>query len=104
MTLWHLKPVDADVLHKLSSSLSVSPRLARLLIKRGFSNEQDAHSFLFNGLSHLPNPFLLKGMEEAVGRILRAIDQKEKITIYGDYDVDGTCATSLLLLFFRDLG
>jgi single-stranded-DNA-specific exonuclease len=82
----------------------VTPLQAQLLINRGVTEGKTAQSFLSPGLSQMVDPMLMKGMAGGVGAILSAIEEREKITIYGDYDADGLTATALLLNFFRDLG
>ncbi|HEU5236908.1 MAG TPA: single-stranded-DNA-specific exonuclease RecJ [Pyrinomonadaceae bacterium] len=89
---------------ELSASLGVSPIVAGLLIARGYADAEAAKNFLSPSLGHLHDPFLMRGMSEAVSRLLRAIDQNEPILIYGDYDVDGTTGTAVLLRALRMLG
>jgi single-stranded-DNA-specific exonuclease len=73
------------------------PRLvAELLYRKGIKTSSEAQEFFNPSMENLYDPFLFPDMEKAVQRILKAIDNKEKITIYGDYDVDGTTATALL--------
>ncbi|MBI5345430.1 MAG: single-stranded-DNA-specific exonuclease RecJ [Deltaproteobacteria bacterium] len=84
--------------------LEVSPITAQLLINRGLVDVNGASSFLRPDLKELHDPFLLKDMERAVGRIKAALDKKEKIAVYGDYDVDGTTSAAILYLFFKELG
>jgi len=74
-----------------------------LLYQRGLSTAEDIEQFLKPDLKNLHDPFLLDGMKEAVDRILSAIQKKERILIYGDYDADGVSATSILIRFFRSL-
>jgi single-stranded-DNA-specific exonuclease len=88
----------------VAAALEIHPLAARVLVNRGYRTVAEATAFLADELASLPDPFLLKGMTQAVERLHRAIRQKEKITLYGDYDVDGVCSTSLLFLFLRDLG
>lgn len=95
---------DSRTINEYADQLNSSPVLARILLNRGIDNIETARRFLKPELSHLHDPFLLAGMQDAVERIAAAITNKEKILIYGDYDVDGTTATSMLLLFFRNLG
>lgn len=95
---------DSRTINEYADQLNSSPVLARILLNRGIENIETARRFLKPELSHLHDPFLLAGMQDAVERIAAAITNKEKILIYGDYDVDGTTATSMLLLFFRNLG
>ena len=104
MKQWQIKPQCPAEQKKLQDHLSISPLLAQLLVNRGYTDPEKARGFLYGSLKDLPSPFLLKGMDKAVDRLIRAIHQKEKIVVYGDYDVDGACGTSLLLLFFRALG
>lgn len=77
---------------------------ARILQRRGIRMEEALRHFLHDSMADLSDPFLMKGMREAVDRILRALRNKERFVIYGDYDVDGITATSILYRFFRRLG
>lgn len=97
------KPAKGPV-EKISAKLGILPITAGLLVNRGISSAQDAEAFLSSSLSDLPSPFLMKGMEEAVERLRKCVYEKEKVAIYGDYDVDGVTATSLLTGFLRALG
>lgn len=97
------KPAKGPV-EKISAKLGILPITAELLVNRGISSAQDAEAFLSASLSDLPSPFLMKGMEEAVARLCRCVYEKEKVAVYGDYDVDGVTATSLLTGFLRALG
>lgn len=101
---WTIRKHDADAVNKLSSELSVKPLVAALLIARGHDTAEKAHQFLNPCADHLHEPYLLKGMREAVERIQRAIENKEKILIWGDYDVDGTTGTVLLRRMLSMLG
>lgn len=87
----------------LSKKWNVSPLMVQLLHNRGI-DEEALEEFLRPSWEHLHDPFLMKGMEAATNRIVKAISDGEKMLIYGDYDGDGVTATSLLLLFFRSLG
>ncbi len=89
---------------RLSGALSVSLRTARLLIGRGICDEAAAKAFLHPSESMLHDPFLFRDMEKAVKRIRRAVREGEQIFIFGDYDADGVCATSMLLLYLRGEG
>lgn len=80
------------------------PWQEELLLSRGIDTVQKAEDFLNPQLHNLHDPFLMKDMDKAVARIKKAIDLQEKIVIYGDYDVDGMCATSILLETFKELG
>lgn len=94
------KPDNADVI-KLAADLNIDPVLSALLIQRGIKTYDDARYFFRPDLRHLHDPFLMKDMEKAIERIEKAIASGEKILIYGDYDVDGTTAVSLVYSFFK---
>jgi single-stranded-DNA-specific exonuclease len=89
---------------RLAIELGLDPLAARVLVARGIAEPQDAARFLSHDLTDLPDPFRMKGMAPAVERLTRAVVQGEKITLYGDYDVDGVCSTALLSLFLDALG
>lgn len=89
---------------RLARALSVAPRTARLLIDRGIADETAAREFLYPDESMLHDPFLFRDMEKAVARIRRAIAGNERIAVFGDYDADGVCATSMLLLYLKGEG
>ena len=84
--------------------LGISSLAARVLSNRGISSIEQARRFISPALADLPDPFTLKDMDKAIARIARAIRQKEPIILFGDYDVDGTTATALLLLFLKKAG
>ncbi len=96
------RPDNADVI-KLASELNIDPILSSLLIQRGINTFEEAKYFFRPDLRHLHDPFLMAGMEQAIDRIEKAIADKEKILVYGDYDVDGTTAVSLVYSFFKNL-
>jgi single-stranded-DNA-specific exonuclease len=85
----------------LANELSIDTVLANLLVQRGVSTIKDARAFFHPKLENLHDPFLMKDMDVAVDRINNAIRENEKIMVYGDYDVDGTTAVSLIYLFLR---
>lgn len=101
---WHIISDEGKNVRQLSEQLHISPILAQLLIHRGVTSAECGRHFLYDSLENSYDPFLMKGMDRAVARICRAIEEKEKIIIYGDYDVDGITATSLLYLVLSDLG
>ena len=101
---WIVRQFDGARAVELAGSLGVSPIVADLLIARGYDNQESAHSFLNPSLDHLHDPYLMRGMSDAVRRLLCAIDNLEPILIYGDYDVDGTTGTAVLLRALRMLG
>jgi single-stranded-DNA-specific exonuclease len=93
-----------DKAQTLEKELNVSPFLSRLLAARGITESEQAAAFLHGGTDCIHDPFLLDGMDLAVGRIRRAIESGEKIRIYGDYDADGVSSTSLMVSLFKQLG
>lgn len=102
--LWQLKNNDMRLGLNLSQKLGVSPIVGHILSSRGFTETDMALTFLTPKLSDLPDPNHLLGMEDAVHRLIDAIEKGEKIAIFGDYDVDGGCATALLVRYFRSIG
>ncbi len=99
---WVRSPIgDRDVSARLQEELGVHTVIAELLARRGVRTFEEARSFFRPELSQLHDPFLMKGMDAAISRIEQAIVQKEKILVYGDYDVDGTTAVALFYGFFR---
>lgn len=99
---WVLKPKnDSNKIIKLQSELGVTSIIANLLIGRGIETFEQAKSFFRPSLEDLHDPFLMKDMDIAISRIENAIGNNEKILIYGDYDVDGTTAVSVVYSFFR---
>jgi single-stranded-DNA-specific exonuclease len=93
---WIAKPYDAAAAVRLARELQISDIVATLLANRGITDQQAADKFFYPTLDDLHDPFLMKDMRQAVERILQAIERKEKILIYGDYDVDGTTSTVIL--------
>ena len=89
---------------ELSDKLGIMPNTAQILINRSIKDIPAAESFLYSSISALSDPFLLPDIETSVKRILKAVEHKEKITIYGDYDADGITSTTLLYRFLKDFG
>ncbi len=103
MRIWKLRPPSPHA-SKLANETGVTPLQAQLLINRGITDTPSAISFLTPRLSNLTDPMLLKDMDRALEVILDAIQNRDNITIYGDYDADGITATALLMNFFSSLG
>ena len=101
---WKIREADQMLISTLSRELGVSEITARVLVNRKITSLEVAQNFLNAQATHVHNPFLLKDMDVAVDRLIHAIFNRERICIYGDYDVDGATATSLLIWFFRDIG
>ncbi len=101
---WVINSPDEAEAQKLHAELkTTSLPVCRLLISRGIKTFDEAKKFFRPSLDDLHDPFLMKNMEKAVYRIKDAIDNKEKILVYGDYDVDGTTAVALVYSFLRDI-
>ncbi len=94
-------PSQEQSANELAEKLSISPVLAMLLIKRGITTESAAKRFFRPQLADLINPFLMKDMDLAVDRLNDAMGRKERILVYGDYDVDGCTAVALVYKFLR---
>lgn len=101
---WVFIPCEEEKIEYLSEKCHITKLVARLLINRGFTQPQEVNQFLFDDTDILNDPFLLEDMEIACQRINKAIDEQEKITVYGDYDVDGVTATSALVTFLKERG
>jgi single-stranded-DNA-specific exonuclease len=101
---WIVRGQDTQHVTSLARVLAVSPTIAALLISRGCNDEQSARSFLKPSYDQLHDPYLMLGMSDAVPRLQRAIDSGERILVYGDYDVDGTTGTAVLLRALGLLG
>ena len=101
-TRWILnKEVDNQQVAELSKVLGVDENLATLLVQRGITNFEEAKTFFRPSLDQLHDPFLMKDMDKAVERVLRAINDGEKVLVYGDYDVDGTTAVALVYTYLK---
>jgi single-stranded-DNA-specific exonuclease len=94
----------ATTVNQLAEELNIEPLLARLLAQRGIQTFEDARAFFRPNLDDLHDPFLMRDMDRAVGRLQKALENGDKILVYGDYDVDGTTAVTLMYSFLRDLG
>lgn len=99
---WTLKPKPSqDKIKHLAQALNVEDFVATLLIQRGIETFEDAKNFFRPSLEHLHDPYLMKDMEKAVARIELAIENQENILVFGDYDVDGTTAVSLVSSYLK---
>jgi single-stranded-DNA-specific exonuclease len=94
--------VNEEITNTLSQALSVDLVLANLLVQRDVTNFEEAKNFFRPSLDNLHDPFLIKDMDKAIERIIRAIKKGEKIMVFGDYDVDGTTAVALTYSFLKD--
>ncbi len=95
--------VDTEI-RDIANKLSISEVVARLIYNRGYSDAGSADRFMHPDECILHNPFAMKDMEKAIERISQAVEHREKITVYGDYDVDGVTSVTLLYLYLKSLG
>ena len=102
--IWKIKPVNPAIQNAFSQELNISKIMAQLLSNRGIGSAKEAGEFIACSLSSCHDPFLMKGMSSAVERIKSAILGKEKILVYGDYDVDGMTAVTVLYTALKNLG
>lgn len=102
--LWVYPEKKPELFEKITKELNIHPVIAQILISRGFSKVQEIKEYLYGMLPNLLDPDLFPEMDKAVERVLRALENKEAILIYGDNDVDGMTAAALLTEFFRGIG
>lgn len=101
---WKLKQnPNPEIVQHLVESLNVSPLIATLLAHRGISTFEEAKTFFRPSLNDLYDPYLMKDMDKAVVRIEKAIENNERILVFGDYDVDGTTAVSLMASYLKSI-
>ena len=101
-TKWILnQSVDKQQVAEIVKVLNIDENLATLLVQRGITNYEEAKTFFRPSLSQLHDPFLMKDMDKAVERVIRAINEGEKVLVYGDYDVDGTTAVSVVYTYLK---
>jgi len=101
---WVISNAENETVNRLVEEQSLSALLARLMVNRGLGDPDTARFFLDAQLDTVHDPFLMRGMDVAVRRIVEAIQNNETVTVYGDYDVDGVTSAALVVHFFRELG
>ncbi|MCB1134981.1 MAG: DHH family phosphoesterase, partial [Chlamydiia bacterium] len=102
--LWVEPKQDLEWRRKIEQEFNIHPVSAQILVSRGFTSFEEIHQFLYAQLPDLLDPMLMRDMEQAVDRIVRAISQGERVLIYGDNDVDGMTGTALLTEFINGVG
>ena len=100
---WKILPADNEKALQLQQSLHINKTLCNILIQRGIDSYQKAHDYFRPQLSHLHDPWLMKDMLKAVNRIISAINNNEKILVFGDYDVDGTTSVACMYQFLKSI-
>ncbi|MFJ7681422.1 single-stranded-DNA-specific exonuclease RecJ [Peribacillus butanolivorans] len=103
-TRWNLRTADENKVAELAEELHITPLVAALLVNRGLDTIESARSFLFVKNQTFHDPFLLKDMDKAVYRIKEAIQNGEKIRVFGDYDADGVTSTTVMMTTLTRLG
>jgi single-stranded-DNA-specific exonuclease len=102
-TRWKVRTSDEQKVETLVNDLKITPLVASILVNRGFDTVDSARYFLFEN-DQFHDPYLFKGMDQAVNRIKVAIKNQEPILIFGDYDGDGVSSTTVLMITLKDLG
>jgi len=100
---WNILPFDAGKLNTLQAALNINPALNKILSQRGIETFDEAKEYFRPQLSGLHDPWLMKDMKEAVNRIISAFDNREKILVFGDYDVDGTTSVACMFRFLQKI-
>ena len=101
---WQIYETDDEKIEELKEKYKLNDLLATILVNRGIDNEEKIRQFLEPTRQDFYDPYLMEDMEIAVERIVKAIENQEKVIIYGDYDVDGITSTTVLKKFLKDLG
>lgn len=101
---WQYYEINNELIEKISKEFNISKLLAQILVNKGIIEHEEIKIFLNPKRNNFYNPFLMPDMEKAVNRIINAIENKEKILIYGDYDVDGITSTTVLKKYLKERG
>ena len=102
--IWNFQRFDKDLAGKLSRQLDLSPAIAGVMVMQGVKDVEFAEKFLRPKISYISDPFAIKNIDRAVERIVAAIKNNEKVSVVGDYDVDGITSVALLVSFLRKFG
>ncbi len=100
---WRIVEAPAEIAEGLRKSLGVNASICKILAQRGITNFDEARNFFRPKMSMLHNPMLMKDMEKAVARVVKALTAGEKILVFGDYDVDGTTSVALMFSFLKNI-
>ncbi|MGN1088600.1 MAG: DHH family phosphoesterase, partial [Phascolarctobacterium sp.] len=102
--IWEIREYEEHKAGCLAAELGISPLVTGILLERGMNDTESMRAFLYGSSTPFYDPFLMKDMARSVARIERALQNGEKITVYGDYDVDGITASSLLYIYLQNRG
>ncbi len=102
--IWVLSKINKNEVDELARKAGISKLLAKIFLSRGMNDAESIRQFLEPSMGELHDPFLMKDMDKAADRIIEAINKKQKIIVYGDYDVDGITGTSILADFLARAG
>ena len=100
---WKIISANEEEVIQLQHSLGINKTLCSILVQRGINRFDKAHNYFRPQLSHLHDPWIMKDMLKAVTRIISAINNNEKILVFGDYDVDGTTAVACMYQFLKSV-
>ena len=101
---WQIYEIDEEKIEEISKTYHVNKLLATILVNRNIVSEEQIRLFLKPTRNDFHNPYLITDMKKAIDRIVEAIEKQEKVTIYGDYDVDGITSITVLKSFLKDRG
>src|SRR5689334_16356692 len=100
---WNVLQAPPAIVASLQASLKISTIACKILVQRGIEDFEQARNYFRPQLHHLHSPWLMKDMRKASNRILQAFNSKEKILVFGDYDVDGTTAVACMYQFLQEV-
>jgi single-stranded-DNA-specific exonuclease len=103
ITHWRIHEPSEEIRSRLVEELGIHPVIAQILINRQIRNPEEARRYLYPSLKDLHNPFLMKDMQKGVDRVIRSIDQGEKVAVFGDYDIDGITSVAILYRFLSQI-
>jgi len=101
---WHIKDFDSNNVDQISKEFNLPYPIAKIMSLRGILNREISSKFFYPDKQKLHDPYLMKDMDKAVAAVIDQINNKNKLMIFGDYDVDGVSSTSMLYQFFHSIG
>jgi len=103
LTTWKFREPHRDLVEQIASEFKIHPILSRILVSRNITHPEEVKKYLSPSLHDLPSPFLMEDMKVGIERVIRAITNRERIMVYGDYDADGITAVTILVKFLRQV-